>query len=73
MKVEITKNGNIVPAFDIGDVVKLRSGGPTMSIYDVIGDDTVICQWFDSGDREQRTDFNVACLVYGVRRDKSKA
>lgn len=67
-----TTDIEMATAFEVGDVVKLRSGGPAMSIYEVIDDDTVICQWFDSGDREQRTDFNIACLVYGVRRGKSK-
>lgn len=66
-----TADTDMVPAFEVGDVVKLRSGGPAMSIYEVIDDDTVICQWFDDSDHEQRTDFNISCLVYGVRRGKS--
>ena len=34
--------------FKIGDVVQLKSGGPTMTVANVSGDSgTVVCHWFD--------------------------
>jgi len=33
--------------FQKGDVVQLKSGGPTMSVHTVGGDGGIFCQWFD--------------------------
>jgi uncharacterized protein YodC (DUF2158 family) len=33
--------------FNVGDVVKLVSGGPVMTISSYRGDNEFICQWFD--------------------------
>lgn len=32
--------------FEIGDVVKLNSGGPEMSVYDTPNSFEYTCQWF---------------------------
>ncbi len=32
--------------FKVGDVVILKSGGPKMTVEDVEGRDTIVCQWF---------------------------
>jgi uncharacterized protein YodC (DUF2158 family) len=34
------------PAFEVGDVVKLSSGGPSMTIREV-SESEVHCEWFD--------------------------
>jgi uncharacterized protein YodC (DUF2158 family) len=35
-------------SFTVGTTVKLKSGGPTMTIQ-AIADDSVTCVWFDKG------------------------
>jgi uncharacterized protein YodC (DUF2158 family) len=35
--------------FSVGDLVKLKSGGPVMTVADVDGDE-VTCGWFPQGD-----------------------
>jgi uncharacterized protein YodC (DUF2158 family) len=34
------------PSFEVGDVVRLVAGGPTMAIRRVDGDE-ILCEWFD--------------------------
>jgi len=55
--------------FRKGDVVRLKSGGPCMTII-ALGDysgwtmrpsDTAVCMWFE-GERKQATIFDVAIL-----------
>jgi|LauGreDrversion4_2_1035121.scaffolds.fasta_scaffold4794067_1 uncharacterized protein YodC (DUF2158 family) len=36
-----------MPQFKPGDIVMLKSGGPTMIVSRVL-DDAVVCEWFDS-------------------------
>jgi uncharacterized protein YodC (DUF2158 family) len=41
--------------FKVGDVVRLKSGGPNMtveSVGDIYGDQRVWCVWFEKGKRE---------------------
>lgn len=33
--------------FKVGDVVRLNSGGPIMTVQEVEGADQVFCVWFD--------------------------
>lgn len=42
-------------AFKKGDVVRLKSGGPRMTVSDVdsYGQGEVLCTWFDGGRRTQ--------------------
>jgi uncharacterized protein YodC (DUF2158 family) len=35
--------------FQVGDVVQLKSGGPSMTVYEVSRDGSLFCQWFDNG------------------------
>ena len=36
-------------AFRVGDVVRLRSGGPPMTVRGFLPDDMVLCQCFEHG------------------------
>lgn len=48
--------------FEEGEIVKLKSGGPRMTIEALITDtNSVICSWFDGTDRKQET-FRAAAL-----------
>ena len=38
--------------FKIGDVVKLKSGGPNMTV-EVIGEQGVYCAWFDKSEKKE--------------------
>lgn len=40
----------------VGDVVKLKSDGPPMTVEE-IGDDLVTCKWFDKAGTLQRDEF----------------
>jgi uncharacterized protein YodC (DUF2158 family) len=40
----------VTQAFTEGQVVRLRSGGPWMTVAQVKQDDSVTCQWFASMD-----------------------
>ena len=33
--------------FQVGDVVQMKSGGPTMTISELVRDGRLFCQWFD--------------------------
>lgn len=45
----------------VGDVVRIKSGGKTMTIEEIEGSE-VFCVWF-VGDQPQRGSFNAATLV----------
>lgn len=40
--------------FQVGDVVRLKSGGPAMTVQRLEHDDTVSCVWFLEGKPEER-------------------
>ena len=48
--------------FEIGDVVKVKSGGPSMTIRELVGDE-VYCEWFDKAVVKSHT-FLKAQLVH---------
>ena len=48
--------------FKVGDVVQLKSGGPTMTVTDVAGTDAVSCVWFDSNNKETSGKYPEAAL-----------
>jgi uncharacterized protein YodC (DUF2158 family) len=52
--------------FNIGDIVRLKSGGPKMTVsgYTQISD-VVICQWFNSNGELQRSRFRESSLESG--------
>ncbi len=47
-----------------GDIVRLKSGGPYMTIRETVDDD-LRCQWFDTEDYSQvrEATFPTACVV----------
>lgn len=60
--------------FSPGDLVELRSGGPVMTIEDVITFDGVSyrCSWF-AGDKHQRNTFVEAALLSSEAQDDGSA
>jgi len=48
--------------FQVGDVVKLKSGGPAMTVKEV-SDRGIICNWFDQDGKVQRQGFASGQLV----------
>ena len=48
--------------FKIGDHVQLSSGGPVMTVAEVVSDELFICVWWQE-DRYQRTKLDPAVLV----------
>jgi uncharacterized protein YodC (DUF2158 family) len=48
----------------VGDVVRLKSGGPKMTVSDV-DDDEITCKWFPEGDQSKvrEGEFYVVMLV----------
>ena len=54
--------------FKIGDVVKLKSGGPEMTItnmddsFSIISDDAASCDWFDDAGVHFTREFPLTCL-----------
>lgn len=45
----------------IGDIVRLKSGGPKMTIA-AIDEEEVSCTWFDRNGRNQMNDFPMATI-----------
>lgn len=45
----------------VGDVVRLKSGGPKMTIYSII-DNGCYCTWFDANDNKVNDAFNLLTL-----------
>jgi len=50
-------------AYSVGDRVKLRSGGPLMTVSQVLDGDNVECAWFDRDDRLQKERFATVLLM----------
>ncbi len=48
--------------FEEGDIVQLKSGGPAMTVCQVLGVDNYRCQWF-SGKKLETGDFPYEALV----------
>jgi len=53
--------------FSVGDTVKLKSGGPAMTVEKVNGD-TVACAWFDSAKLRREGKFRAAMIALAVER-----
>ena len=49
-------------AIQPGDIVRLKSGGPDMTIASIEDDGRIVCQWFYRGVLEQRS-FSVPALL----------
>lgn len=52
----------MVEAITEGDTVRLRSGGPLMTVTNVTGEN-VTCEWFDTQDQAQSRTFKALALV----------
>ena len=55
-------NGGFMANFKAGDTVKLKSGGPLMSVVSVNSNEAW-CEWFDDKKQSQGRNFNVAILI----------
>lgn len=51
-----------MPQFKAGDTVRLKSGGPLMTVSDVDSGGYVTCEWFDDKNAPQRRSFVTATL-----------
>ena len=49
-------------AFEVGDVVCLKSGGPNMNV-DHVSEDGIVCVWFDVGCRAKERTFDPRLLT----------
>ena len=49
--------------FKPGDMVRLKSGGPLMTVTIAQHDDDTWCMWFDKDDKRMEMSFNAAALV----------
>lgn len=47
---------------NVGMTVRLKSGGPLMTVSSVEAHDLVICTWFDGNDKLVSSAFNPATL-----------
>lgn len=45
-----------------GDIVKLKSGGPVMTLSKIEQGNTVICQWFDNDNKLHTDRFRLESL-----------
>ncbi|GHC35152.1 hypothetical protein GCM10010096_00040 [Alcaligenes pakistanensis] len=50
-------------AFNVGDVVQLRSGGPEMTVLAVLHSGEVTCAWFTPDDAIQSEKIPIAALM----------
>jgi uncharacterized protein YodC (DUF2158 family) len=48
--------------FGVGDVVRLKSGGPAMTIDSFDEDGDAVCVWFDSDMKHQSRVFTIGTL-----------
>jgi uncharacterized protein YodC (DUF2158 family) len=49
--------------FKVGETVRLKSGGPLMTVSIAEHDDDTWCMWFDKTGKREETTFNAAVLV----------
>ena len=44
--------------FQVGDVVRLKSGGPLMTVQQATYADNIMCTWFDENNKRLSEDFH---------------
>jgi uncharacterized protein YodC (DUF2158 family) len=49
--------------FKPGDTVRLKSGGPLMTIHTVRTDGTAWCEWFDKNGKAESREFSLTSLA----------
>ena len=42
----MAKSPSQTDGFKVGDIVRLKSGGPAMTVQEVLGESRFRCQWF---------------------------
>lgn len=52
-------------SFQVGDIVRLNSGGPWMTVTSVSREGQVYCVWFPSDDASKRDHFPPQALIKG--------
>ena len=57
----VTKVWNEFEDFNVGDIVKLKSGGPDMTV-DSASSSRIICVWFDAGNAYHMRNFDQGAL-----------
>jgi uncharacterized protein YodC (DUF2158 family) len=50
--------------FKVGDVVMLKSGGPTMTVGSIAPGGVIECLWFDKNNEQQHAAFSPATLEH---------
>ena len=50
----------------IGDVVRLKSGGPLMTVNKLAGEGDVWCLWFDYSDSVEDSKYPIAVVSSGI-------
>ncbi len=60
------------PSFKIGDLVRLKSGGPTMTVSSTVGTNGTKWQWF-AGKKMEWGSFPVDSLVVSIGDDDAKS
>lgn len=59
------KEGPMADEFAPGDVVRVKSGGPSMTVVEVgdyLGQRKAWCEWFDEKNKPQKETFSVHAL-----------
>lgn len=51
--------------FKVGDVVQLKSGGPKMTVAEVLSDGKLWCQWFIKPNEPKGASFAPEVLTFG--------
>ncbi len=54
--------------FSSGDIVRLKSGGPKMTVLSVEGEASMRCQWFDRNGKLHTDSFQTVMLDAFVQR-----
>jgi len=50
--------------FERGDVVRLKSGGPKMTVAAIVGDNTVKVQWFTTENYLNLEELPIICIEH---------
>lgn len=59
--------------FSVGDVVRLKSGGPKMTVVESDKQDGLLCQWFDRNGKLHKDTFAVAMLDAFIPQHKTNS
>jgi uncharacterized protein YodC (DUF2158 family) len=57
--------------FKIGDVVRLKSGGPNMTVTSQENNGDLVCKWLDSGGKLSMHSFPAAALDNAEKEDEN--